>query len=130
MTQPDTHELNQVMAEVAGKEIKKHVEGNPNGPEIRSGWVDLRRRSQYGEHWDWWSPCTDHNQMALVKVKLREIGCCYKVKWCNNLMAIGYREIHMAEVVCPPGRVFMTQHESELIALALAVKAWWKARVK
>lgn len=120
MTQPTIHKLNKAMAEIAGKEIKEHVEGNPNGPEIRSGWVYLKRRTQYGEHWDWWDPCTDHNQMAMVKAKLVEANIGFVSGYDDKMKAF------FANVGLNADTLYAKKEP--LVNFAYAVNAWWETQ--
>lgn len=121
MTPTERHELNRVMAKVCGFKVRKSPYGYL--------WALIPINS-YGESWIPWAPTTDANQMMLVKAKLREIGVEYGSAY--SVMDLSHTA-HIAHIrgqeFDPPVYYGSSEHESELIAFGLAVKAWWEERL-
>ena len=114
MTPTEIHELNRVLAEVCGIEIQECKDSNK-----------ISLAYQFGPdrkwHWATWSPCADANQMELIKAKLREMGAEYVFEWDNDIVA------HDVTLISKKGGMYYGgRHQSELIAFAIAVVAWWE----
>lgn len=105
MTPHEIHDLNRVLAEVCGIEIFKE-----KSIFNITQW-NTRERGI-------WTPCTDHNQMALVKAKLREQKVMHNISWARG------DKMYCAEVGWEEAK-----HESELVAFAKAVKEWYAHRL-
>lgn len=110
MTEPNLHELNKVLAEFCGVEVEEvDTDDCP-----LSLWMACRYPSNRIERW---TPCTDHNQMALVKAKLREKEYWHEIFWnvLNKKYVANIWKYYINFSV-------VKEHPDELIAFALAVK--------
>lgn len=102
------HELDKLLAEVAGVEVSEETTLNGvtcwaiyNGDELE----------------DVWTPRTDANDMELVKAGLRKKGYGYHVVY--DL----YRKVHDVKLWLADRQWPARNHESELMAFALAIQA-------
>lgn len=128
----DTHELNRVMAEVCGMEVFIGKDGDKSVCDwgvlyFEEGATYIQHGNTISFDAEEWSPCTDHNQMALVKEKLRGMGYFYSIQWLkrkHHRVAI-WKTVDDGEFLR-----YYQDHKSELIAFAQAVQSWWKERVK
>ena len=107
MTPTRIHELNKLAGAFCGKEME----------ERNSRWFTIMTFPE-GNVLSEWSPCTDHNQAAEVKATLLEKGC-------DMLIAVKKNYV-MVMIFAPSEGMWEGQHESELIALLLAVEALMK----
>ena len=108
---PTDHELNKLLADVAGVPIKEHWEDGPDGE--REGWVYLKQRDARHEIWPWWEPLHDHNQMALVEEGLKKERYRFSVSW-DMTCYMSYLESEEGVVIRRPA-------PTKLYALALAI---------
>ena len=104
------HELNKIAWEFCELEILELInEGNV--------WLQVTTLGGV-PHYRKWDPADDHNDAAEVKAKLREKG--YD-------MIISIKKNHVVVMIFAPSEgMWEGQHESELIALLLAVEAVMK----
>jgi len=100
---PSLHDLNRVCAEFCGKPIVWNSDGDCWNVGFEPGGLA-------------WNPCEDHNQGAEVKAKLREKG----VEIVS--MTVNLLNHWIVELITYKGK-YEAKHESELIALALAIEA-------
>ena len=108
------HELNKIAGAFCGKEME----------ERNSRWFTIMTFPE-GNVLSEWSPCTDHNQAAEVKAKLREKGYEYEISWYRGK----YHDVMIWEAGTLTDRLKTIsdgQHESEPTALLLAVEALGK----
>ena len=105
MTPTQLHELNKLAGEFCGKELEEvHLNSV-------SRWFYTNERGRCVS----WNPCVKHDQAAEVKAMLREKGC-------DMLIAVKKNYV-MVMIFAPSEGMWEGQHESELIALLLAVEA-------
>ena len=114
-TNPTDHELNAVLARVAGVEIfkTKSIFGITQ-------W-ETRERGV-------WNPLHDANQMELVKATLREMGVDYGYEYKHKDEHVAHIYINRGHGYDPPILYRSSFGESELRAFALAVCAMEQAQ--
>ena len=108
MTPNRRHELNKLAGEFCGKAL---AETQSSGSR---GWLYMGEQAFPTI----WNPCVKHDQAAEVKATLREKGC-------DMLIAVKKNYV-MVMIFAPSEGMWEGQHESELIALLLAVEALGK----
>ena len=106
------HELNKLAGEFCGKKLTGQFS---HGGER---WVYASYEDECTMQYTQWNPSENHEQAAEVKAKLREKG--YD-------MIISIKKNHVVVMIFAPSEgMWEGQHESELIALLLAVEAVMK----
>ena len=116
------HELNKLLAEVAGVSLYKINHGDP--------WLVAEDAVDPITN-DWtlglvsgkpWTPLTDHNQMALVKAALKEQGYDYGSDYFHKYQDFhGYIYKEQGDTFDPPILFIRGHGTDELRAFAMAV---------
>lgn len=105
---PSTHDLNRILADVCGKSLHASAKGDY--------WLVVDEDENELVEWD---PCHNHHDMAEVKAALRQCGVEIVT------MTVNLLNHWIVELITYKGK-YEAKHESELIALALAVEAMQK----
>lgn len=101
------HELNKLLAEVAGVNVVGMTSEN------LPVWACIS--DQDDKRFNVWTPLHNHHQMALVKAGLREQGFGYHVSYWSS------DKTYRVEIFAHPQRFLGVTHHSELRAFAEAV---------